>query len=198
MRTPIGGDDPNVVDHFAFDGHITGTLHNLQITVVARGKQGRSHAPHSDAAGAQRPVLRSVELVSFGLGAAFGHSLASLRRQRRNSSFRPHDHRSPAVPCELGLAPVQPELTKIVMYVIGGSGFGWAAFLEILIQAIAFPLDIRRQFRVRIKFFPGQFLGPFHGSHGVVRPYALQVRMAVGRAWESPAVPPNGGLHCWR
>ena len=41
MRTPVGGNDPGIVDHFGFNGDVSGSLRNLQIAVVAGGKQGR-------------------------------------------------------------------------------------------------------------------------------------------------------------
>src|SRR3982074_1925311 len=120
MRTAISGNDPNVVDHFCFDGHVSGTLDNLQVAVIGRGKQGRSHVRPSQTPRAQGQVLRAVELVSFGLSSYFRKPLASVRRQGRNRPLRPHnDWRSP-VPGELSLAPVQAELGEIVMNVVRG------------------------------------------------------------------------------
>src|SRR5258708_20244551 len=71
MRTAISGNDPNVVDHFCFDGHVSGALDNLQIAVIGRGKQGRSHVRPTHTPRAQAQVLRAVHLVSFGLTSYF-------------------------------------------------------------------------------------------------------------------------------
>src|SRR6267143_4888854 len=83
MRTAIRGNGPNVVDHFCFDGHVSGALDNLQIAIIGRGKQGRSHVRPSQTPRAQGEVLRAVELVSFGLSSNFRNPLASVRCQWR-------------------------------------------------------------------------------------------------------------------
>ena len=49
MRTPVQANDADVVDLLGFNGHVSGTLYDLQIAVVAGGKQGRSHVVPSHA-----------------------------------------------------------------------------------------------------------------------------------------------------
>ena len=68
MRTPVHGDDADIVDLLGFNGHVSGTLYDLQIAVIARGKQGRPHACPSDTARLQRPVLRAVKFMALFLG----------------------------------------------------------------------------------------------------------------------------------
>src|SRR5437660_2321539 len=113
MRTAVRGDDANVMDLFCFNGYVSRPLHDLQIAVVSRGKQGH-YIRTSKTPGAQGEILRAVEFVSFGLGSYFREPRASLRRQRRNPPIRPHNDRGPLVPGQFRLTAVQPELREIV------------------------------------------------------------------------------------
>src|SRR5580704_1731678 len=109
MRTAVGGNNTDIMNHFGFNGHVSGTLHNLQIAVVGRGNQ-RHYVQPGNTPCAQGKILWAIELVSLGFGAYFSQSLASVRIQRRNRPLRTHDDRSPPAPSELGLGSVEPEL----------------------------------------------------------------------------------------
>src|SRR5438132_11624479 len=60
MGTPIQGNEADVVDLLGFNGHVSGTLYDLKIAVVAGGKQWRSHVRTSQTTRFQWPVLRAV------------------------------------------------------------------------------------------------------------------------------------------
>src|SRR5260370_42499060 len=55
-------------------------------------------------------------------------------------------------------------------------------------KAIAFPLLNLRQFRFRIKFFPGELLGALQRCNAVVGPYSLKVGLTAGRTWHGPTL----------
>src|SRR5262245_29952811 len=120
MWTPVQGNDADVVNLFGDNGHVTGTLYDLEIAVVAGRKQGRSNVVPSDTTRAQRPVLRAVEFMALFFGRHVGESLFRFHRQGRDSSLLPHYQRGSPVPGNPGLEPVQPELGVIVMHILRG------------------------------------------------------------------------------
>src|SRR5262249_49306468 len=187
MRTPVQANDADVVDLLSFDGQVSRTLHDLKIAVVAGGEQRWSNVIPSNATCAQRPVLRAVEFMSLFLSRHLGESLSGFRRQGRDGSFRSDNQRCSAVPGKSGLKPVQSELGVIVMYILRRCA--WDARMVrrrltlniVHSEAIALPLLDVCQLCFRIEFFPCELLGPLQGCHGIVGPYALKVRLAVGR-----------------
>src|SRR5690349_14404536 len=86
MWARIERDHPHFVDHFLKNRHISGTLQNHEIVVVAARKFGRA---------ATQATLRQVSVLP-GIGRAAssrrlrtgGLSLLCLWRQRRNSTVR--------------------------------------------------------------------------------------------------------------
>src|SRR5260370_23308285 len=123
MRTAVRGNDAQVVDLLGLHGHESGTLYDLQIAVVARGKQGWSSARPSNTPRGQGPVLGAVEFMSLFLSRDLGESLSGFRRQGRDGSLQPHNQRRSPVPGNLGLKPVQPALGVIVMHTLRGCAF---------------------------------------------------------------------------
>ena len=116
MRPPVDGNDPGAVNHLGSDGHVAGTLEDLEVVVVDR-RQVRRHVGPDDAA--NRPghvgvVVRQAGRESRGgLGTRGAHALA-LGRQRgehRNPSVnRIHDERRASVGGDLQSPGVHPVL----------------------------------------------------------------------------------------
>src|SRR5436309_9374822 len=102
MRS-VQANDAGIVDLLGFNNHVSRTLYDLQIAVVAGGEQRRSDVVSSDTARAQRPVLGAVELMSLFLSRSLSKSLSGVRRQRRNGSLRSYNQRGSPVPGNLGL-----------------------------------------------------------------------------------------------
>src|ERR1041385_3409365 len=118
MRTPVQGNDADVMDLLGFNGHVSRPLYDLQITVVDRRKQRWSHGGSSDATRLQRPVLYAVEFMSLFSSRPLSDSLSSLRRQGRDGSLGPHNQGCSPAPGNRRLKPVQPELGEVVMHIV--------------------------------------------------------------------------------
>src|SRR5213594_3324486 len=118
MRTPVEANDAGIVDFLGFDEYISGTLCDPEIAVVARRQQRRSYVVPNYTTRAQRPVLRTVEFMSFFAGRPGSDPLLGIRRQGRDPSFRPYNQRGSPVPGDPGLEPVQAELRVIVMHIL--------------------------------------------------------------------------------
>src|SRR4030095_11199872 len=118
VRTPVQANDADIMNLLSFNSHVSGTLHDLKIAVLASGKPRRSDIIPSYTTRAQRPVLRAVEFMSLFLSGHLGESLSGIRRQRRGGSLRSDTQRCSPVPGKGGREPVQPELCMIVMYIL--------------------------------------------------------------------------------
>src|SRR4030095_14648099 len=98
MRTPVQANDADVVNLLRFNGHVSRSLHDLKIAVVASGKQRRSNIIPSYTKRAQRPVLSAVEFMCLFLSRHLGESLSGFRCQVWNGSFRSDNQRCSSVP----------------------------------------------------------------------------------------------------
>src|SRR5216684_5062614 len=65
-------------------------------------------------------------------------------------------------------------------------------------ESLAFLLGKGLQLRFRIELLASKLLGPFQRRYGIVGPYSLQVRLAIGRTWRCPRLPAGGCRLCWR
>src|SRR2546427_12901058 len=67
-----------------------------------------------------------------------------------------------------------------------------------LSESLAFLLGKGLHLRFRIELLAGELLGPFQRRHGIVGPYSLQVRLAIGRTRRCPRLPAGGCGLCGR
>ena len=116
MRAPVDRNDPGAVDHLGSNGHVAGTLEDLEVVVVDR-RQIRRHVGPDDAA--NRPghvgvvVRQAGGEPCGGLGTRGAHPLALGRQrgQHRNPSVnRIHDERRASVGGDLQAPRVHPVL----------------------------------------------------------------------------------------
>ena len=89
MWTAVQGNHSGIVNHFAFNHHVIGGLHDLDVVVIERGQHrcaGRSTADHRQTALAVTKILRVLRVVCVEVFGPFDQQPLRVRRQRRNSS----------------------------------------------------------------------------------------------------------------
>ena len=178
MRTSVQWNDAHIMNHFDKNHHVTRALYDPVIVVVARIQHRRARAEHHETSiveviGFRRipPAYTLPPLDSFG-----GPRLA-LGRHRRDSSIRRiENQRRTEIMRERILAAVQTKLREVVMHIGDSPGRGLLGF------GLRCPLFHFFRFLLRIELL-GHALGPFERDVCVVCPKALQVWLAVRRAW---------------
>src|SRR5262245_11561651 len=95
MGAAIGRNYADIMNHFLFDGYISRTLHNLQITVVAFGKHRRPLVGPQNAALTDGAVLRAVPLMAAIGCLAVGDAFLCFRQQCGKPPLRTHNDRCP-------------------------------------------------------------------------------------------------------
>ncbi len=188
VRTAVERDDARVVRHLVHDHHVAGRLHDLQVAVVAR-LQARQAEVH--AALAEREDFRIFERVRPPLLNLRGAPLLRVRRHRRKAAVRRiADERRPSI---VPVAADDPELV-----VVAGARIVRARLRDAVQHGVDEAVaelrvavvlgDLRGEplklvdLRVGELRLPFPLLRPLQRRHGVVRPDALKIGMAVRRA----------------
>ena len=172
VRTPIGGNDAHVVNLFAQQRHNPGRLYDLIVGVVVGRNHGRSGVPDRYATLVRGPVFRTIEFMSSGGGSLVGHTLLSLRRQRRKLALRRIEyHGGSHVRGELPTVP--PELVIV------------AHTLEfVAIHPIQLFLGVLSRFlgSEKLVLGAGALSGPLERRQSSAVPHTLKIRLAVRSA----------------
>src|SRR5262245_515886 len=118
MRPSIHRDDTSVVDLLVENNDVSRSLDQLKVIVVAGGSHWRSAVRSQDTTLRQRAVFRPFGRSPISLIEG-GHSLLSLRRQRRNFPIRwIYNKRSTSGLADL-CSPIPPKLVICRIKVLG-------------------------------------------------------------------------------
>jgi len=162
------------------DHHPSRSLDDVLIAVVVHIECWRSDVPH-EAAVVKVIVLGAVEYATHRLPrlGTLGDSPLPLGVHERKFPIRRiHDQRGSQVPSETCLAPVQPELTIVIVHVGCSAGGG------LLALALRPCLLKGGRFFQSVELF-GYVIGTLERCVRLVVPEPLEVRLAVRCPWHN-------------
>ena len=182
-RAAVERHDPYRVNHLGHQHHLVGSLEDLQVLVVAAGRDRRAGVEAENAAVEGAAVEPGVGRMIPQVGAPGVGALPALGRHLRQTAVRRVDDERRAPGADGARAAVEPEVVVEAgrtllapVHALGGRGAPGGPVGELDVAVDDLLLQVGRLFRGQERPV-AQLLGPLQRRDGAEVPDALQIRI---------------------